>query len=230
MVEDLQAEVRKTDKADRTYVFVKIYGGIAHKLAAESPADAERVLERIRGLDPVNASRYVVAVCSRMARTDPTRARRIAGTMLDAEWVGLKPYIVGLIARRDGREGQGRRGPPAGGGVRRAGPGAGRGRPATLTATRGSPPASCPSSRRSRPSGSPSSWRGPSRSASRGWTRAAGPPTRIRRSALAMIVARYDRNLAARLLRPALDRPGAHRELRSRGSRHLADPRRAGHD
>ena len=72
MVEDLEAEVRKNDKADRTYVFVKIYGGIAHKLAAESPADAERVLERVRGLDPNNAGRYVVAVCSRMARTDPT--------------------------------------------------------------------------------------------------------------------------------------------------------------
>ena len=80
-------------------MFVKIYGGIAHKLAAESPADAERVLERIRGLDPVNGSHYVVAVCRGSRERTPSARRRIAETMLDAEWVGLKPYIYGLIAR-----------------------------------------------------------------------------------------------------------------------------------
>ena len=49
MLDDLAQQVRKNDKTDRTYVFVRFYGNIAHKLAAEAPADAERMLERIRG-------------------------------------------------------------------------------------------------------------------------------------------------------------------------------------
>ncbi len=56
MLDDLAQQVRKNDKRDRTYVFVRFYGDIAHKLAADAPADAERMLEKIRALEPANAS------------------------------------------------------------------------------------------------------------------------------------------------------------------------------
>ena len=98
LVEELAREVRKNDRADRTYVFVKIYGQMAHKLAADSPVDAEQLLERIRKLAPTDASRYIVAACARMASKDPARARKIAETMLDADALELKPYALGLIA------------------------------------------------------------------------------------------------------------------------------------
>ena len=100
MLDELAQEVDKNDKSDRTYVFVRFYGTIAYKLAADAPADAERMLERIRGLEPANVSHYAIAVCSRMARTDLARARRIAETMFDAGSIQLKPYALGLIAQR----------------------------------------------------------------------------------------------------------------------------------
>ena len=100
MLDDLAEQVRKNDKRDRTYVFVRFYGNIAHKLAADAPADAERMLEKIRVLEPANVGHYAVAVCSKMARTNPARARRIAETMFDAESSVLKPYALGLIAQK----------------------------------------------------------------------------------------------------------------------------------
>jgi hypothetical protein len=100
MLDDLARQVRKDDKSDRTYVFVRFYGAIAHKLAADAPADAERMLEKIRVLEPANVSHYAIAVCSSMARTDPARARRIAETMFDAGSSELRPYALGLIAQR----------------------------------------------------------------------------------------------------------------------------------
>jgi len=100
MLDGLAQQVRKNDKSDRTYVFVRFYGTIAHKLAADAPADAERLLEKIRALEPANVSHYATAVCSKMARTDPARARRIAETMFGAGSSELKPYALGLIAQK----------------------------------------------------------------------------------------------------------------------------------
>ena len=101
--DDLAQQVRKNDKRDRTYVFVRIYGNIARRLAADAPADAgARVLERVRGLDPANASRYALAVCSKMAYNDPMRARRIAGRCLMPARSRIKPYALGLIAQETG--------------------------------------------------------------------------------------------------------------------------------
>ena len=99
MLDDLAQQVQKNDKTDRTYVFVRFYGTIAHKIAADAPADAERLLEKIRALEPANATRYAAAVCSKMARNDPARARRIAETMFDADSIELKPYALGLMAK-----------------------------------------------------------------------------------------------------------------------------------
>lgn len=100
MLDDLDQQIRKDDKSDRTYVYVRFYGTIAHKLAADAPADAERMLEKIRALEPANVSDYAIAVCSSMARTDPARARRIAETMFNAGSTELRPYALGLIAQR----------------------------------------------------------------------------------------------------------------------------------
>jgi hypothetical protein len=100
MLDDLAQQVRKSDKSDRTYVFVRFYGTIARKLAADAPADAERLLEKIRALEPANAAHYAVAVCSKMAPKDLARARRIAEMMFRAGSSELKPYALGLIAQK----------------------------------------------------------------------------------------------------------------------------------
>jgi hypothetical protein len=98
MIDDLAREAKKNDKVDRAYVFVRIYGAMAYKIAADAPADAERVLERFKSLDPTNYDGSVVAACWKMANIDPDRAERIAKTMMNAESIELKPYALGLIA------------------------------------------------------------------------------------------------------------------------------------
>jgi len=97
MLDELAQQVRKAQKTDRTYVFVRFYSEIAQRLAADAPAEVERLLEKIRGLEPQNVP--VLEVCSKMARSDPARARRIAETMLDPGSLELKPYALGLMAQ-----------------------------------------------------------------------------------------------------------------------------------
>jgi hypothetical protein len=100
LMEESIQEVRKKDRTDRTYVFARIYGQIAFKLAADAPADAERMLERSRGLEPTHVAWYLAAVCSKMASKDPARARHIAETMADAGSINQGPYALGLIAQK----------------------------------------------------------------------------------------------------------------------------------
>src|SRR5262249_9175991 len=52
-------------------------GNIAARIAAESPAEAEGVLDRIRS--PLNRLPGTYRACQKMAAVDPARARRIAG-------------------------------------------------------------------------------------------------------------------------------------------------------
>jgi hypothetical protein len=98
MLEDLASEIRKNDTRDRGYVFARVYGRIAYKLAAELPADAERLMRQSAALDR-NTWRYLCAVCSRMAAKDPVRARRIAETAVPPDWVEFRPYAYGLMAQ-----------------------------------------------------------------------------------------------------------------------------------
>ncbi len=100
LLDELAQEVKKNDKTDRTYVFVKLYGDIARRLAADAPADAERLLERIRATGSPDASRRILATCTSIARSDPARARRIAETMFDTGTLALKPYALGRIAQK----------------------------------------------------------------------------------------------------------------------------------
>ena len=98
MVEDLAREAKKNDKADRAYVFARIHGSMAYKIAADAPADAERVLDRLKSLGLSNYDGSIVAACWKMAAKDPDRAERIARTITNAESMELKPYALGLVA------------------------------------------------------------------------------------------------------------------------------------
>ncbi len=97
VLDDLERDARQNDKSDRSILFERFLGHIAYKLAAQSPADAERVLARI----PIKqtADRYVTAVCSRMAPRDLARARRIAETRISHDAPECRPHVFGLMAR-----------------------------------------------------------------------------------------------------------------------------------
>ncbi|HZW31549.1 MAG TPA: hypothetical protein VFF52_12630 [Isosphaeraceae bacterium] len=97
ILDDLERDARKNDPCDRSYVFERFLGHIAYKLAAQVPADAERVLERI----PIKQAtdRYVVAACAAMATKDLARARRLAETRIAREGSGSRPHAFGLMAR-----------------------------------------------------------------------------------------------------------------------------------
>jgi protocatechuate 3,4-dioxygenase beta subunit len=97
VLEDLERDARRNDKNDRSYVFERFFGQIAEKLADRSPADAERVLERI----PIKqgGDRFVTAVCYRMAPKDLARARRIAEARISAEAPEYRPHVFGLMAQ-----------------------------------------------------------------------------------------------------------------------------------
>ena len=82
-LEDLEGVSRKSDQVDRSYVFHRFFGHIAYKLAARSPADAERVLDRLPIGD--RTDRYVVGACTAMAPKDMARARQ---TRRDADLAG----------------------------------------------------------------------------------------------------------------------------------------------
>lgn len=73
-------------------------GQMAHALADRSPADAERLLRSVsfRRIRPSNDD--VLKVCARMAAKDPARARRLAELIAPGE-IEKKPYALGLIAQ-----------------------------------------------------------------------------------------------------------------------------------
>ncbi len=87
----------RTTRVTGVYVFDRFRGQFALKVASRSPADAERVLERIP-IKP-DADRYVVAVCSRMAPKDLARAHRIVETRISRDFPGLRPFALGLMAQ-----------------------------------------------------------------------------------------------------------------------------------
>jgi hypothetical protein len=97
VLDDLAREVKSSDKRDRSYVFHRFHGRIAYKLAAQSPADAEMVLDRI----PIGAEgdRSLVSVCTKMAPKDLARARKIADTRISPDAAGYRPYALGLMAQ-----------------------------------------------------------------------------------------------------------------------------------
>ncbi len=97
MLEELEQEARKTDAGDRIWVYGRHYLEIAQRAADRSPAEAERIVERADILPILDS--FVVRVCYRMAAADVARARRIALGRFSVDSANLGPYALGLMAR-----------------------------------------------------------------------------------------------------------------------------------
>ncbi len=97
ILDDLERTARKTSARDVSRLFDQFNGIMAYKLAAQSPADAERVLTRV-SLQAATV-RYIAAVCFNMAPKDLTRARRIADSRISPDAPAYRPYTLGLMAQ-----------------------------------------------------------------------------------------------------------------------------------
>ena len=98
IVQDLEENARKTTPGDRSWLYERLYGPIAKNLAAQSPADAERVVLEHMSLRSQNDN-CIIAVCTRMAPKDLARARRIAESRFSPDAPTLRPYAFGLMAQ-----------------------------------------------------------------------------------------------------------------------------------
>jgi protocatechuate 3,4-dioxygenase beta subunit len=78
------------------------HGNIAHELAGRDPARSERVLAMVK--DQYQRDQYAVRVVYRMAPPDLDRARRLAGAIGDD---ALKGYALGMMALRLAEGGKG---------------------------------------------------------------------------------------------------------------------------
>ncbi len=97
ILDDLERTARKNSSRDATRLFDQFNGTVAHKLAAQSPADAERVLTRLSLR--AETVRYIAAVCFEMAPKDLARACRIANSRISPDASTYRPYTLGLMAQ-----------------------------------------------------------------------------------------------------------------------------------
>jgi hypothetical protein len=74
---DLSAALKLIEGLQDRYEFDRHHGNIARKIARSRPAEAERVLQQVRG--QWQQDQYAVRVCYRMAIPDLGRAARVAG-------------------------------------------------------------------------------------------------------------------------------------------------------
>ncbi len=72
ILDDLERTARKNSARDATRIFDQVNGTMAYKLAAQSPADTERLLTKLSSR--VETVRYIAAVCFNMAPKDLIRA------------------------------------------------------------------------------------------------------------------------------------------------------------
>jgi hypothetical protein len=82
----------------RAFGYDRHYGQAAYHLAARNPAEAERLVRRISFTLVRPANEYILAVCARMAPADLPRARRLTELITVDELV-LKPHALGLMAQ-----------------------------------------------------------------------------------------------------------------------------------
>jgi protocatechuate 3,4-dioxygenase beta subunit len=94
---DQEEIARKTESGDRSRIYGRFYCRIAYRLADRSPDVAERLLDRV-SIRPW-ADRDLVAICDRMAPKDLARARRIAASRISPDSPTLRPYALGLMAQ-----------------------------------------------------------------------------------------------------------------------------------
>jgi hypothetical protein len=82
---DLPAALELMKDLKDNFEYVRHHGNLAHKLAGTQPAEAERVFDlllRLKdGQQVYNRDHYAVRVCYRMAPADLPRARKIAATV-----------------------------------------------------------------------------------------------------------------------------------------------------
>jgi protocatechuate 3,4-dioxygenase beta subunit len=81
----------------RAFGLDRHYGLAAYHLAARHPAAAERLLHRLSFALVRPANTYIVAVCARMAPADLPRARKLVDLITQDERV-LEAYALGLMA------------------------------------------------------------------------------------------------------------------------------------
>ncbi len=91
---DLDAALALTRDLSDPDEFDRHHGNIAHELASQDPAAAERILAMVR--DQRQREYYAIRVCYRMAPIDLLRARRIAGGIRHTL---MKPYSLGVMAQ-----------------------------------------------------------------------------------------------------------------------------------
>lgn len=72
---DLEASLKLTSKITDDFAWDRHHGNIAHRLAAHDPAACERVLGMLKNVE--SRSRWVSRICHAMVPVDPERARKI---------------------------------------------------------------------------------------------------------------------------------------------------------
>jgi hypothetical protein len=97
ILDDLDRAAQKNDSRDATRILDRHIGAVAYNIAAQSPADAERVLTRLSLRVPT--VRTIAAICFKMAPKDLARARRIADSRISPDAPAYRPYTLGLMAQ-----------------------------------------------------------------------------------------------------------------------------------
>ena len=206
--EDLKRQVEGGKVTVRAFAFDRYYAQAAHAFATRNPAEAEKLVRLMSFTLPRPANEFVMAVCERMAPADLPRARKLVDLITDDERV-LRPYALGLMAgavAAADRAAANRLLEDAYADLERLAANGWTGQFASICGVAG---ALLPTVERVDASRLPEFL---------ARALALRPPTGGRNEAayipeqtasLAMMVARYDRGLAARILRPELDRLGA---------------------
>jgi hypothetical protein len=97
IVGDQEELARKTESGDRSRIYGRFYCRIAHRLADRSPDVAEKLLDHVSIRSW--SDRDLAAVCYRMAPRDLARARQIAATRISPDTPTWRPYAFGLMAQ-----------------------------------------------------------------------------------------------------------------------------------
>jgi hypothetical protein len=89
---DLPAALELIPEADKEYTTGRYYGGVAEEIADRNSAEAEQVFQRVPA---VSRRWWSVRVCYRMAKVDFERARRLSEAITDP---CLRAYCWGVMA------------------------------------------------------------------------------------------------------------------------------------
>ncbi|HEV3023833.1 MAG TPA: hypothetical protein VGX76_15265, partial [Pirellulales bacterium] len=91
---DLPSALELVQDLEEDKAFDAFHGKIAFRIAKAQPAQSQRVLGMVR--DECRRGSWAIRVCYRMADADPERARRIADEIINPY---LRAYALGLMAK-----------------------------------------------------------------------------------------------------------------------------------